>query len=122
MSVYHPTAKMLVELSQSQDVEAGDGTTSVCVIAGSLLNACQSLLDKGIHPTAISEAFMDACHKVCPCSCSALPLPPCLATVLPLPREWLTDANLPPVLPAPPLCLSLCLRGTDNSRTRFCRA
>jgi len=63
MSVYHPTAKMLVELSQSQDVEAGDGTTSVCVIAGSLLNACQSLLDKGIHPTAISEAFMDACHK-----------------------------------------------------------
>lgn len=60
ISVYHPTAKMLVELSQSQDIEAGDGTTSVCVIAGALLNACETLLAKGIHPTAIAEAFMSA--------------------------------------------------------------
>jgi len=63
MSVYHPTAKMLVELSKSQDIEAGDGTTSVCVLAGSLLNACQALLEKGIHPTAISESFMAAVAK-----------------------------------------------------------
>merc|ERR1719353_2435181 len=32
MEVFHPTAKMLVELSKSQDIEAGDGTTAVCVI------------------------------------------------------------------------------------------
>ena len=57
MQVYHPTAKMLVELSKSQDIEAGDGTTSVCVIAGALLNACEQLLSKGIHPTKISESF-----------------------------------------------------------------
>jgi len=63
MSVYHPTAKMLVELSQSQDIEAGDGTTSVCVIAGALLSACKSLLEKGIHPTQISESFMAALDK-----------------------------------------------------------
>jgi len=31
---------MLVEISKSQDIEAGDGTTSVVVIAGALLNAC----------------------------------------------------------------------------------
>jgi len=37
----------LVELSKAQDVEAGDGTTSVCVIAGSLLDACAKLLSKG---------------------------------------------------------------------------
>lgn len=37
----------LVELSKAQDVEAGDGTTSVCVIAGSLLDACSKLLAKG---------------------------------------------------------------------------
>lgn len=37
----------LVELSKAQDVEAGDGTTSVCVIAGSLLDACAKLLAKG---------------------------------------------------------------------------
>lgn len=36
MQVAHPTAKMLVDLSKSQDVEAGDGTTTVTVIAGSL--------------------------------------------------------------------------------------
>jgi chaperonin GroEL (HSP60 family) len=29
MQVFHPTAKMLVELSKAQDIEAGDGTTSV---------------------------------------------------------------------------------------------
>ena len=29
MKVIHPAAKMLVELSKAQDVEAGDGTTSV---------------------------------------------------------------------------------------------
>ncbi|CEG37275.1 t-complex protein delta subunit [Plasmopara halstedii] len=57
MQVYHPTAKMLVDLSKSQDIEAGDGTTSVCVIAGALLSACEDLLLKGIHPTNISEAF-----------------------------------------------------------------
>jgi len=60
MEVFHPCAKMLVELSKSQDIEAGDGTTSVCVIAGSLLNACYQLLAKGIHPTVISEAFQFA--------------------------------------------------------------
>ncbi|KAL6720753.1 T-complex protein 1 subunit delta [Lecanora helva] len=60
MSVMHPAAKMLVDLSAAQDVEAGDGTTSVVVIAGSLLGAADRLLAKGIHPTVISEAFQRA--------------------------------------------------------------
>ena len=47
MSVMHPAAKMLVDLSAAQDVEAGDGTTSVVVIAGSLLGAAERLLGKG---------------------------------------------------------------------------
>ena len=57
MQVFHPTAKMLVELSKSQDIEAGDGTTSVVVLCGSLLDQCSKLLAKGIHPTRIAEAF-----------------------------------------------------------------
>lgn len=57
MSVMHPTAKMLVNLSSAQDVEAGDGTTSVVVICGALLGAADRLLSKGIHPAVISEAF-----------------------------------------------------------------
>ncbi|EGR31892.1 hypothetical protein IMG5_100420 [Ichthyophthirius multifiliis] len=60
MDVIHPTAKMLVEISKAQDIEAGDGTTSVVVIAGALLNACEGLLEKGIHPTTISEGFQIA--------------------------------------------------------------
>jgi len=63
MEVAHPTAKMLVELSKSQDVEAGDGTTTVTVIAGSLLNQAEILLKKGIHPTVISESFLLAARK-----------------------------------------------------------
>jgi T-complex protein 1 subunit delta len=55
MQVFHPTAKMLVELSKSQDIEAGDGTTSVVVLCGSLLDSCTGLMDKGIHPTVITE-------------------------------------------------------------------
>lgn len=60
MAVMHPAAKMLVDLSAAQDVEAGDGTTSVVVIAGSLLGAAERLLAKGIHPTIIAESFQRA--------------------------------------------------------------
>jgi len=63
MEVVHPTAKMLVEISKAQDIEAGDGTTSVVVIAGTLLNAAQQLLEKGIHPAAISDGFAVALDK-----------------------------------------------------------
>lgn len=63
MQVFHPTAQMLVQLSKSQDIEAGDGTTGVCVIAGSLLSACSGLLTKGIHPTMIAESFKEAANK-----------------------------------------------------------
>ncbi|KAL5987637.1 T-complex protein 1 subunit delta [Asimina triloba] len=55
-----PAAKMLVELSKSQDSPAGDGTTTVVVIAGSPLKHAASLLSHGIHPTVISEAL----HKL----------------------------------------------------------
>lgn len=63
MSVIHPTAKMLVELSKAQDIEAGDGTTTVVVMAGGLLDAAQNLLHKGIHPTTISDAFQSAANE-----------------------------------------------------------
>lgn len=63
LNVLHPAAKMLVQLSQSQDIEAGDGTTTVVVLAGALLDACSSLLEKGIHPMAIASAFLMAAEK-----------------------------------------------------------
>lgn len=49
-----------MELSRAQDIEAGDGTTSVVVVAGALLDAAQKLLNRGLHPTAISDSFQRA--------------------------------------------------------------
>lgn len=63
MSVLHPASKMLVELAEAQDVAAGDGTTSVVVMAGSLLGAAERLLEKGVHPSSLSDAFRMAAEK-----------------------------------------------------------
>lgn len=38
MEIHHQTAKLLVELSASQDNEIGDGTTGVVVLAGAILD------------------------------------------------------------------------------------
>lgn len=67
MKVHHPAAKMMVELAKAQDIEAGDGTTTVVVIAGSLLDQAAKLLEKGLHPSIISDAFGRAaqeCFKI----------------------------------------------------------
>ena len=53
----------LVEISKAQDIEAGDGTTSVVVIAGALLRAAQDLLGKGLHASQISDGFQVALKK-----------------------------------------------------------
>ncbi|KAL3838989.1 hypothetical protein ACJIZ3_023580 [Penstemon smallii] len=63
MEVLQPAAKFLVELSKSQDIVAGDGTTTVVVIAGALLKASLSLLSSGIHPTVVSDALHKASIK-----------------------------------------------------------
>lgn len=60
MNVAHPAARMLVELSEAQDIEAGDGTTSVVVIAGALLSAASELLEQGLHPQTIASCFLKA--------------------------------------------------------------
>ncbi len=50
-------------LGSSELFQAGDGTTSVVVLAGSLLNAAEKMLAKGIHPTIIAESFIKASLK-----------------------------------------------------------
>merc|ERR1711957_226472 len=61
MEIHHQTAKLLAELSASQDNEIGDGTTGVVVLAGAILEQAQKLLDKGIHPLKIADGFEKAC-------------------------------------------------------------
>lgn len=49
----------------AQDINAGDGTTSVVVLAGALLKKSMELIEKGIHPTVISDAMNIAGEKAC---------------------------------------------------------
>jgi len=60
MDIQHPAAKMMVEVSKTQDSEVGDGTTTVVVLAGELLAKAVDLMDKKIHPTVIIDGYRDA--------------------------------------------------------------
>lgn len=62
MDVDNQIAKLMVELSKSQDDEIGDGTTGVVVLASSLLEHAEGLLDKGIHPIRIADGYEMACQ------------------------------------------------------------
>ncbi len=74
MEVDHQIAKLLVQLSKSQDDEIGDGTTGVVgafnwmevlillVLAGALLEEAEALLDRGIHPIRIADGYEAACR------------------------------------------------------------
>ena len=57
MEIHQQVARLMVELSSSQDDEIGDGTTGVVVMAGSLLEQAEILLNKGIHPVRIARGF-----------------------------------------------------------------
>ncbi|WP_435069645.1 thermosome subunit beta [Haloplanus sp. C73] len=57
MDIDNPTAEMIVEVAETQEDEAGDGTTTAVAIAGELLKNAEDLLGQDIHPTAIIKGF-----------------------------------------------------------------
>ncbi|CDJ58262.1 TCP-1/cpn60 family chaperonin, putative, partial [Eimeria maxima] len=57
MQINHQCAKLLVDLSRSQDAEIGDGTTGVVILAGNLLSEALRLIDKGLHPLRVADGF-----------------------------------------------------------------
>ncbi len=63
IDVQHPAAKMLVEISKTTDNEVGDGTTSVVVLAGSLLEYAETLINQNVHPTIIVDGYRKAAKK-----------------------------------------------------------
>ena len=63
MDIQHPAAKMMVEVSKTQDNEVGDGTTSAVIIAGELLGKSEELIDKNVHPTVIIDGYRKAGEK-----------------------------------------------------------
>eukprot|EP01121_Diplochlamys_sp_Union-15-3_P021277 TRINITY_DN857_c0_g2_i1.p1 TRINITY_DN857_c0_g2~~TRINITY_DN857_c0_g2_i1.p1 ORF type:complete len:538 (-),score=113.26 TRINITY_DN857_c0_g2_i1:56-1669(-) len=62
LDIVHPAAKTLVEIAKSQDEEVGDGTTSVVILAGSLLSASKQFVEEGAHPQIIIKAYRAACN------------------------------------------------------------
>ena len=57
MDIDDPTAEMIVEVAETQEEEAGDGTTTAVAIAGELLKNAEELLEQDIHPSAIIRGF-----------------------------------------------------------------
>ena len=63
MDIEHPAAKMVVEVSKTQDDEVGDGTTTAAVLTGELLSKAEELINKGVHPTVITSGYRQAATK-----------------------------------------------------------
>ena len=63
MDVQHPAAKMMVEVSKTQDDEVGDGTTSVVILTGELLGKATELMEKKVHPIVIIDGYRQAEEK-----------------------------------------------------------
>merc|ERR1712159_270634 len=62
MEIQNQIAKIMVQLSHSQDNEIGDGTTGVVVLAGAMLENAEKLLDRGVHPIRIADGYEMACE------------------------------------------------------------
>lgn len=65
LEVKHPAGKVLVELSNLQDQEVGDGTTSVVILASELLKQANELVKTHVHPTSIIAGFNMAKKEAC---------------------------------------------------------
>merc|ERR1719370_1704824 len=60
IQVQHPAAKSMIEISRTQDEEVGDGTTSVVVLAGEVLEMASRYIEEKIHPTVIIAGYRQA--------------------------------------------------------------
>eukprot|EP00299_Pterocystis_sp_00344_P003459 c14217_g1_i1.p1 GENE.c14217_g1_i1~~c14217_g1_i1.p1 ORF type:complete len:551 (+),score=154.60 c14217_g1_i1:37-1689(+) len=60
IDVTHPAAKMMIDLARTQDEEVGDGTTSVIILAGEVLQVADPLFDRKLHPTVIVRGYSEA--------------------------------------------------------------
>lgn len=58
--VDNPAAKILIDISKTQDEEVGDGTTTVAVMAGELLKEAEKLVNMKIHPQIIIGGWRTA--------------------------------------------------------------
>ena len=57
MDIDNPTAEMVIEVAETQEDEAGDGTTTAVAVAGELLKNAEDLLERDVHPTTAIKGF-----------------------------------------------------------------
>ena len=62
IDVEHPAAKVIIEASNAVDNAVGDGTTSVVVLAGALVEKAEGLLEIGVSPSRILDGYHNALH------------------------------------------------------------
>lgn len=60
IGIDNPAAKVLVDMSRTQDNEVGDGTTSVVVLAAELLRQGEELIARKLHPQTIIAGWRRA--------------------------------------------------------------
>lgn len=60
IGVDNPAAKLLVDISLTQDKEVGDGTTSVTVLTSELLKEAENMISQRIHPQTIISGYRKA--------------------------------------------------------------
>jgi len=60
LDIVHPAAKTLCDIARSQDDEVGDGTTSVCLLAGEFLKSIKPFIEDGMHAQTIIKGLRDA--------------------------------------------------------------
>src|ERR671913_9909 len=63
IDVQHPAAKMVVEVAKATDNEVGDGTSSVVVLAGALIEKAEDLITNDVHPTIIVDGYRKSAQK-----------------------------------------------------------
>lgn len=60
IGVDNPAAKVMCDISKTQDEEVGDGTTSVVVLASELLREAEKLIAMKLHPQTIISGYRKA--------------------------------------------------------------
>ncbi|KAI5298454.1 T-complex protein 1 subunit eta, partial [Ascosphaera atra] len=61
LDIVHPAARLLVDIARSQDVEVGDGTSSVVVLAGELLKEVRDFVEQGVSTQSVVKGLRRAC-------------------------------------------------------------
>ena len=60
MDITHPVGRLVEQAAAAQDSAIGDGTTTVVVLVGALLEEASALRSKGLHPTTLINGYVRA--------------------------------------------------------------